>query len=414
MGEASVAVYEYAGIAIASGKSVKGLRDADNVRTLRAQLRKDGVLLTTAAEERAAQKAKPKGSLDLREWLERPSQADVAIMTRQLATLVRAQIPLFEALTALIEQVEKPGLARALTNVRDAVREGKSFADSLAEHPKIVPDLYVNMVRAGESSGTLEAVLTRLTQFTEGQAKLRGKVSSAMAYPILMLLISTVMLGVLMTSVVPKVISIFDSMQKALPWYTSLLIFVSRTLSDYWWLLLALGSGAAYGFRSWRATTEGRLAWDRFLLKAPLVGKLAMMVSVARFSRTLATLLGSGIALLPAMGIVRKVLGNAALEKVIETATVSIREGQSIAEPLKASRHFPPLVTHMIAIGEKSGQLEEMLENVAEAYDAEVDRRVQMLTSLLEPIIIVVMGGFVGFVAFSILVPLVQMSEFVE
>ncbi|MSP24101.1 MAG: type II secretion system protein GspF [Myxococcales bacterium] len=409
-----MAVFEYSGIAVGTGKSVKGQRDADNARALRTQLRKDGVLLTSAAEERQAQIAKPRGAFNLREWLDRPGTDDVAIMTRQLATLVRAQIPLFEALSALIDQVEKPGLRRALTTVRDSVREGRSFADALGEHPLIFPDLYVNMVRAGESSGTLEAVLGRLTQFTEGQAKLRGKVSSALAYPVLMILISVVMISVLMASVVPKVTSIFDSMHKALPWYTALLIAVSRIMSDYWWLLLLVLGLTVSAFRRWRRTVEGRLTWHRFVLKTPLFGKLVMMVAISRFSRTLSTLLGAGIALLPAMGIVRNVLGNAALEKVVENATNSIREGQSIAEPLKASGHFPPLVTHMIAIGEKSGQLEEMLENVAEAYDTAVDNRVQMLTSLLEPIIIVVMGGFVAFVALSILVPLVQMSEFVE
>ncbi len=408
-----MAVFEYKGILVGTGKAVQGLRDAENVKALRAQLRKDGVLLTTAAEEKAQEAAKERG-FDLKRFFNRPSVSDVAIMTRQLATLVKAQIPLFEALSALIDQTEKDGLRRALTNVRDAVREGTSFADALKEHPKIFPDLYVNMVRAGESSGTLEAVLMRLTHFMEGQAKLRGKVSSALAYPILMAAIAVIMISVMMTSVVPKVTSIFENMHKALPWYTRMLILVSDFASNYWWLVLAAVAGGIWYFRRWRATAEGRVAWDRFMLRTPLFGPLVMMVAISRFARTLATLLAAGVALLPAMGIVRNVLGNGALEKIIEDATGSIREGQSIADPLKASGHFPPLVTHMIAIGEKSGRLEEMLENVAEAYDTAVDSRVQLLTSLLEPIIIVVMGGAVAFIAFSILMPLVQMSEFVD
>jgi general secretion pathway protein F len=408
-----VAVFEYKGILVAGGKAVQGLRDAENVKALRAQLRKEGVLLTTAAEGKSTQSVQTKG-FDLKRFFERPSVADVAIMTRQLATLVRAHIPLFEALSALIEQTEKEGLRRALTNVRDAVREGTSFADALKEHPTIFPDLYVNMVRAGESSGTLDAVLLRLTNFMEGQAKLRGKVSSALAYPILMMVIAIVMISVLMTSVVPKVTSIFASMQKALPWYTRSLILFSDFTSNFWWLIVLLVVGGGTWFRRWRATPEGRLSWDRIVLRAPLFGQLIMMVSISRFARTLATLLSAGVALLPAMAIVRNVLGNAALEKVVESATGSIREGQSIADPLKASGYFPPLVTHMIAIGERSGQLEEMLENVAEAYDTAVDARVQLLTSLLEPIIIVVMGGAVAFIAFAILMPLIQMSSFVE
>lgn len=408
-----MAVYEFRGITVGAGKAVQGLRDAENVKALRSQLRKDGIMLTTATEESEAAEKK-KGKLDLKKILERPSTGDVAIMTRQLATLIRAQIPLFEALTALIDQVEKDGLKRALTNVRDQVREGVSFADALREHPKIFGDMYVNMIRAGEASGTLEAVLARLTEFIDKQAKLKGKVTSALAYPILMLIIAVILISVLMVAVVPKVTGIFENMGRALPWYTRLLIGVSDFTASYWWLIILAVVGGTLGFRRWRDKPEGKLKWHSFVLRLPVFGKLVQMVAISRFSRTLATLLGAGVSLLQAMNIVKDVLGNARLEQVVVEATASIREGQSIAEPLKASGQFPPVVTHMIAIGERSGQLEEMLENVAEAYDSEVDNRVQMLTSLLEPLIIVVMGGAVAFIAMSILFPLIQMSDFVE
>jgi general secretion pathway protein F len=197
-----------------------------------------------------------------------------------------------------------------------------------------------------------------------------------------------------------------------LPWYTATLIGTSDFLSNYWWLVLGLLAGGIWGFRRWKRTPAGRLKWHGFLLKAPIVGKLVQMIAIARFSRTLATLLSAGVALLGAMDIVKNVLGNAVLEKVIADAISSIREGQSIAEPLKRSGQFPPIVTHMITIGEKSGQLEEMLENVSNAYDLEVEMRVTVLTSLLEPLMIVFMGGAVGFIAFSILMPLIQMSSF--
>jgi general secretion pathway protein F len=408
-----VAVYEYRGILAQTGRAVRGLKDAENVKALRAQLRKDGILLTTAAEERA-QKEKKGTELSLKRLLDRPSVSDIAMMTRQLATLVRAKIPLVEALSALIEQVEKDSLRRALTAVREQVNQGISFADALKEHPKIFSQMYVNMVRAGEASGTLEGVLERLTSFIESQAKLRSKVGSALAYPILMLIIAVILISVLMVAVVPKVTTIFESMNRALPWYTSLLIGLSSFAANFWWLVLMLLVGGYLWFRRWKGTTDGKLSWDGFTLRMPIFGKLIMMVAISRFTRTLATLLSAGVALLPAMGIVKDVLGNAALEKIIETASSSIREGQSIAEPLKASGRFPPLVTHMIAIGEKSGELEGMLENVADAYDSVVENRVQMLTSLLEPLIIVVMGGMVAFIAMSILFPLIQMSEFVE
>ena len=406
-----MAVFEYRGILVGTGKPTKGVRDAENAKALRALLRKDGVMLTSATEEQAA-KAKQKRDLKLFAFLDRPSVSEIAVMTRQLATLLRAGIPLFESLNALIEQVEKESLTRALTNIREQVREGTSFAKALESHPAIFPPLYVNMVRAGEASGTLESVLERLTAFMEGQAKLRGKVTAALAYPALMAIIGVTLISVLMVAVVPNLITTFQSMDQALPWYTELLIFTSGFMGSYWWLLGGVLALSAWGFRRWKATEGGRYAWDQFTLSAPIFGGLIQMLSIARFARTLATLLSAGVALLTAMDIVKNVLGNAVLEKVITDAIGSIREGQSIAEPLKRSKRFPPIVTHMIAIGEKSGQLENMLENVAEAYDAAVETRVQVLTSLLEPLMIVVMGGAVAFIAFSILMPLIQMSNF--
>ncbi|HVK63907.1 MAG TPA: type II secretion system inner membrane protein GspF [Polyangium sp.] len=406
-----MAVFEYRGILVATGKQVKGVRDAENAKALRVLLRKDGILLTTAAEEKAAA-AKTKKSINLLAFTQRPSTNDVAVVTRQLATLLKAGIPLFESLTALIDQVEKEALKRALTQVREQIREGTSFAKALEQHPSIFPPLYVNMVRAGEASGMLQQVLERVTAFLESQAKLTSKVSSAMAYPILMAILGVSLVSVLMVAVVPNVTSIFASMDQALPWYTATLIGTSDFLSNYWWLVLGLLAGGIWGFRRWKRTPAGRLKWHGFLLKAPIVGKLVQMIAIARFSRTLATLLSAGVALLGAMDIVKNVLGNAVLEKVIADAISSIREGQSIAEPLKRSGQFPPIVTHMITIGEKSGQLEEMLENVSNAYDLEVEMRVTVLTSLLEPLMIVFMGGAVGFIAFSILMPLIQMSSF--
>jgi general secretion pathway protein F len=407
-----VAVFEYKGILVASGKPVKGVRDAENAKALRAALRKDGIMLTGATEEQAA-KEKAKRDIQLFAFASRPSTTDVAVMTRQLATLIGAGIPLFESLNALIEQVEKESLKKVLTQVREQVREGTSFAKALEGHPSVFPPLYVSMVRAGEASGTLEGVLSRLTTFMENHAKLVGKVTAALAYPALMAVIGTGLISVLMVAVVPNVTGIFASMDQALPWYTALLIGTSEFAASYWWLVILALVGAVYGFRRWLRTPKGRLTWDTFVLRAPIFGTLIQMLSIARFARTLATLLSSGVALLSAMDIVRSVLGNAALEKVVSDAIGSIREGQSIADPLKRSGRFPPIVTHMIAIGERSGQLESMLENVADAYDSAVETRVQVLTSLLEPLMIVVMGGAVAFIAISILMPLIQMSSFV-
>jgi general secretion pathway protein F len=405
--------FEYKGLEVASGKAVKGYRDADSPKALRALLRRDGVLLTLATPE-DERNARSKRDIQLLAFLSRPSSSDVAVLTRQLATLVRAGVPLVESIAALVDQVEKESLVRILTDVSENLKEGTAFANCLAAHPKVFPPLYVNMVAAGEASGTLEAVLERLSDFMEGQARLKGKLISALAYPVLMTLIATVLVGALMIGVVPKVTSMFESMQQELPWYTALLIFVSDTLAGYWWLIIGGIVLVVYSFRRWRNTTNGRMAWDRFTLRVPVFGRLNLLVAVARFSRTLSTLLASGVPLLPAMDIVKSVLGNVQLEAVIKTAVGSIREGESIAEPLRRSGYFPPMVTHMIAVGEKSGQLEQMLENVSRAYEAEVETKITMLTSLLEPLIIVVMGGMVAFIAMAIIMPLVQMNQLVQ
>ena len=406
-----MAVFEYRGILVSSGKPTKGFRDAENAKSLRGSLRKDGILLTVATETKA-KAAKEGNKKKLFSFGGRASPADIAVMTRQLATLIGAGIPLFDSLTALVDQVEQEAIRQALREVREKIREGTSFAKALEAHPGIFPDLYVNMVRAGEASGTLEAVLERLTAFMEAQAKLRGKVTSALAYPILMIIIGVSLISVLMVAVVPNVVQIFQSMNEALPWYTSLLIVTSDFLSAYWWIILPTLIIGFYWFRRWTKTPAGKLKWHDWLLRMPIFGKLIQMLSVARFARTLATLLSAGVALLPAMDIVRSVLGNAVLEKVIVDAIGSIREGQSIAEPLKKSGRFPPLVTHMISVGEKSGKLEGMLESVSDAYDAAVEARVQVVTSLLEPLIIVFMGAGVAFIAMAILMPLIQMSSF--
>jgi general secretion pathway protein F len=408
-----MAVFEFRGIQIASGKPVKGFRDADNPKTLRALLRREGVLLTLATEE-SEQKTKKSRNIDLLAFMKRPRTSDVAIMTRQLATLVRAGVPLVESIAALTEQVENDQLKRILTTVRESLNEGTSFAKSLDAHPKVFPPLYVNMIAAGEASGTLEAVLERLADFMEGQARLKGKVMGALAYPALMAVFGTVLVGVLMVAVVPKVTSVFDSMGQALPWYTQLLIFVSGAVANFWWLIIAATGLGIWFFQRWKKKPEGKLKWDTFRLKMPVFGRLNLLVSLARFSRTLSTLLASGVQLLQAMEIGKFVLENARLEQVVAEAIGSIRAGESIAEPLKKSGWFPPMVTHMIAVGEKSGQLESMLENVSRAYESDVEVRVQALTSILEPITIVVLGGMVGFIAMAILMPLIQMNQLVE
>jgi len=402
-------VFEYKALT-AAGKAVTGLREADSPKSLRGTLRREGVFLTEVVGQKQhdAQAAR---DVNVRRWVVgRISAEDLAIATRQLAVLVHAGVPLVEALTALVEQVDKERMKRVLGDVKQRVNEGSSLADALAAHPRVFGELYVNMIRAGEHSGALEIVLVRLADFTESQARLRSKILGTLAYPAAMMVIGTIVLGILFTVVIPRVTKIFADTKASLPWMTRFLIAFTGFITAYWWLVILLAAGAIWGFLHWKRTKEGRARWHRFVLTVPIFGRLARIIAIGRFARTLSTLLKSGVPLLVAMDIVKNVVGNVRLAEVIDQARDAIREGESIAAPLKRSGEFPPLVHHMVAIGERSGALEEMLANVASAYEDQVDTTISALTSLLEPIMIVAMGGVVAFIVFSVLMPILQIN----
>ena len=403
-------VFEYKALN-AGGKSVQGIREADSPKTLRATLRREGVFLTEVLGEQQV-KAQQAREVSVKRWVVgRISTEDLAIATRQLAVLVHAGIPLVESLTALVEQVDKERLKRVLGDVKQRVNEGASLADALAQHPRVFNDLYVNMIRAGETSGALEIVLVRLADFTESQARLRSKLVGAMAYPALMMIIGTVIMGVLFTVVIPKVMKIFEDTKATLPWMTRILIGFTTVVTAWWWAILAALALGVWGFVRWKRTPAGKERWHRFVLTVPIFGRLIRIIAIGRFARTLSTLLKSGVPLLTAMDIVKNVVGNIRLAQVVEEARDAIREGESIAAPLKRSGEFPPLVHHMVAVGERSGALEEMLANVASAYEGQVDTTISTLTSLLEPLMIVAMGVVVGFIVFSVLTPILQLNS---
>jgi general secretion pathway protein F len=422
-----VPVYTWKGLN-AGGKAVGGTRDADSAKGLRLVLRRDGIFVTEhremlggggrAAATTATAGGAPvpffKREVDLSRFVQSVSPQEVAVFTRQLATLLRAGIPLAEALGALSEQSDNKRFEVVLTGVRQKVNEGSSLAETLGQHPKIFPEIYTNMVRSGEAAGNLDAVLARLADFLDAQHALRSKVSSAMTYPIIMMVLGSGIMGLLMVVVVPKITTIFEDVGKSLPWNTSLLIFLSDTISAYWWLLFLVGGLTYWGFRLWVSKPKGRLVVDRLKLHLPLVGPLVRYVGVARFSRTLATMLAAGVPVLTALEIVKRVLNNVVLEKVVEEARDAIREGESIAAPLKRSGQFPSMMVHMVAVGERSGQLETMLENVAVAYERDVDGKVARLTTVLSPLLIVIMAMAVGFIVLSILQPIMDMQNFTQ
>ena len=418
-----MALFQYKGLN-AKGKTVDGVLDADSARTLQAALKRQGIFLTEYKEKLSGggEKAAVKGQegtsasreVSFKGRFQRVKLQEVAEITRQMATLMRAGIPVVESLAAISDQIENPKLKEVLTQVRQDVKEGTSLSQAMLKHPKVFSDLYANMVRAGESSGALDVVFERLAEFTESSVKLKNKIVGAMAYPVIMMFVAIGIITLMMVFVIPKLTEMFTEMGAELPALTKGLIAISTAMRDYWWLLGGLAWGAAWWFRRWRATEKGTMAFDRMMLKLPVFGKLIRLVAVARFARTLATLMSSGVPLLNALSIVKNVVNNAVLAKVIDDARDGIREGASIAEPLEKSGEFPPMMTHMVRIGERTGQVESMLKNTADAYDAQVEAKVQTLTSALEPLIIVGMGVMVAFLMFSILMPMMQMNEMIQ
>jgi general secretion pathway protein F len=416
-----MAVYAYKGLD-ARGKAVAGAKDAESPKALRALLRRDGVVVTEVAEARAGKAASAvtskgaglKKEVDFAAMFSRIKQSEVAAFTRQLATLVKAGIPLAEALGVLTEQIENEKFKTTVGDVRTRVNEGSSLADALAKHPKVFEEVFVSMVRAGETAGNLDQVLVRLAEFMEAAQRLKGKIGGAMVYPIAMMVISGGIMAVLMVAVVPQITQLFSDAGQALPWNTQLLIFASKMIGSWWWLLIFLGGGMIYGFLRWIRSPKGRVVWDKLKLKAPMLGPLTRQVAVSRFCRTLGTMLASGVPLLKSLDVAKDILGNVVLKKVIEGAREQIQQGESIAGTLKKSGEFPAIVTHMIAVGERAGQLEQMLANIATTYELEVETKLGKLTSVLEPLIIVLMGGAVGFIVFSILMPIMQMNQFAQ
>lgn len=400
-------VYEYKAVN-AAGKNVKGVIDAPNTSEARSRLRKDGIFLTDIAETKADSGQTAPGNIRFSRGV---SSQDVAIMTRQLATLVGSGIPIAEALKALVDQVENLRLKGALSDVRERVTEGSTLADAMAKHPKAFSALFVNMIRAGEVSGALEIVLNRLADYSENQTRLKGKIGSTMAYPAIMLVIGAAALVIIFTFVIPKLVKLYQDLGQALPLPTQILIAISQVITSYWWLLLILTFLTIVGLRSFIRSKKGKKAYHRFLLRMPIFGSLFQMVAVSRFANTLSTLLASGVPILLAMDIVKNVVNNVILAEVIENVRTNVSEGDSIAEPLRRSGEFPPLITHMIAIGEKTGEVEAMLSKASETYDNQIDAKVATLTSLIEPIMIVIMAVIVGFIVFSVMLPIFQMNQ---
>lgn len=413
-------VYEYKGLD-AAGKSIAGIIDADSPKVARTRLRKQGLFPTEMHQQQEGGTRRGQSILDTQIDVEKYFQfitsRDISVMTQQLSTLVGAHVPMSESLSALVDQAEKDKLKVVLSKVKEKVNEGSSLAEAMSDHPKVFDNLYVQMVRAGERSGALDQVLKRLATYADSQVKLQGQVLSAVAYPILLGLVGVGILMGLFLGVIPRIRGMFESMPggtEALPILTRVVFFFGDLLVGWWWSAPILAFGGLTAFRYWVRTAKGRAQWDNLKLKFPIFGKMNRLVAVSRFCRTLSTLLVSGVPIISALQIVESVVGNTLIADAVNKAAVNIQEGQSIAVPLKQSGQFPPLVTHMITIGEKTGELERMLTIVADAYEDQVEATISAMTSILGPVMIMLIGGIVFVVALGLLTPMMNISSMVK
>lgn len=400
-------VYTYK--AFTTGGQLKsGIADADSPREARLKLRRDGLLVTDLAEVEGIARKQSSRWRQMR--LRRSTSRELPQTTRQLATLLRSGIALNDALKAMVEQIETPVLEAVFRDVRERIGQGASFAEALEQHPGVFPPLYVSMVRSGEAAGNTDVVLERLALFMQKQSRMKNRVIAAMIYPMIMVGVGAIVVIVLMTKVVPKLIVLVESRGGELPGPTALLKASSDFLAGYWYLLLAGVILANMAVGAIRRTPAGRYRTDQMLLGLPIFGDLFKKQAISRFAITLSTLLKTGVPVLDALRIVRDIVGNSVLAKVLDDLHGAILRGADIATPLKRSGVFPPAVGYMIAIGEQSGELEHVLDRLAEAYETEVEVATERLTAVIEPVMILLMAVVVGFIVMSIILPMLQLG----
>lgn len=406
-------IFEYKAMS-ADGGTKTGIVDADSAKDARAKLRREQLLVTTIKESRGSKGSMFAQRLRKLQGVNTPNKKrneQVAGITRQLASLLASGIPLAEALRALIEQAPDQEMESVFRDIRERVTQGVTFGDALAGHPAYFTELYASMVKAGEASGALDAVLVKLADYLQQQMRLRNRVGAAMVYPMIMVCVGIVVVAILMAFVVPEVTQQLIRKGKELPLPTEILISISKFLQSYW-ILVALAAIALLMVFNWLIKTDkGRLAWDRFKLKMPVFGDLMIKQSTSRFATTFSTLLRSGVPAIQAIVVTKDTLNNKVLTNALEQVHKHILEGADIATPIRVSGVFPPVVSYMVAVGEQAGNLEDVLDQVAATYDEEVEIATQKLTAVIEPIIIVVLAAVVGAIIIAIILPLLSLQK---
>lgn len=336
---------------------------------------------------------------------------EVIIFTRQLSTLIRSGMPILPALSTICEQTTNKKFKVILEDVRQAVQGGSSFSDALAKYPNVFSELFVSMVRVGEAGGIMDQVLERLAVLGTQEMEITSRVTSAMTYPVVLVVLSFLIVNFILVGVLPKFVMVFKSSQAQLPLPTVIVLTASWILQKFWFLILAGMVGVFLYFRQVTSRGAGKFRYHKWLLKVPIFGTLYMKIQVSRFARTLSTLTGSGVPILQALGVVEKTITNVVIQKAVQDIRVAISSGSSLVEPFRASGIFSPMVVQMVSIGEKSGSIDKMLEEVAKFYDPEIEYTIKNLTSLLEPFMLLSMGLMVAFIALSVLLPIFNLMK---
>lgn len=392
-----------------AGKVVRGTMSASSEETLGDRLKKMGYLPTSIKE------IPPGITIEgFMERLRRIKYREVIMFNLQLSKMIHAGIPILVGLKAMADQTQNKKMKQVISDVARGVEGGESFSDSLERHPKVFSNLYINMVRAGESSGRLEEVLTRLAEYNQKQEELRQKVKTAVTYPIILAVVGILVSTFIVVSVLPKFMDIFLRARVPLPLPTFILYRISEFIRHSWhWTLLGI-TVIIIGIRQYVKAPKGRAQFDQIKLRFPLTGKLVRQLLISRFSRTLGTLLSSGVPIIQSLEIVEQVLGNVVLGRVVRNVQTSVSKGESVNGPLKISGEFPAMPVQMIAIGEETGALDEMLMEVSDFYDMAVDYSVKRLTALIEPVFLIIMGAIIGFIMASLLLPIFKMVRLIH
>ena len=395
-----MSVYEFKGVN-KKGENVRGTIEADSPSVARLQIKKSGIYIVSIKDKSSVSRVFTSQKVDIH---------TLSTMTLNLSTMLKSGIPLLDALDTLTKQTENPHFKEILLKIKNSVNTGNTFHQSLASYPQVFNNTYQSMCKAGEASGTLDLVLFRLAQFTQAQKELRDKVRSALIYPCIMSVFSIGMVVFLLAYVVPKVRVLFEDMnQVTIPWYSLVLLDLSDFLNQYWKSIL-IGFVALIFFAwRWVKSPKGRQVWDKHSLNLPMFGKVIRSVAITRFTQTLSTLLNGGVPIMEALNIVKNVVNNQTLYDLIEQSKENISKGESLSATLTASPLFPVMVIQMIRVGEKTGQLEKMLKQIGDTYDRQVKSDVEAMTSLLEPVMLILMGGVIAFIVFSTMIPLLQM-----